>query len=75
MDETGKSGPRAAVRARVRGYEAADAVRRAALREMIEAEAARIADAVLAVLPELPVSPERGSGLVEQQRIFARARA
>lgn len=71
-DET--SNLRAAVRERLRGFRAADAVRRAELRQLTEAEAARIADTLLAVLPELPAPADRGSGLVEQQRIFARAR-
>lgn len=75
MDEAdARSNLRAAVRERLRGYRAADAVRRAELADMTEAEAARIADTLLAVLPELPATAERGSGLVEQQRIFARAR-
>jgi hypothetical protein len=49
-------------------------VRRAELASMTEAEAAAIADDLQKLLPLLPPEPERGSGLVEQQRIFSRAR-
>lgn len=56
--------------ARLRGYEEAAAVRAAELRAMTEDEAARIADDLLALLPLLADEPDRGSGLVEQQRLF-----
>lgn len=41
---------------------------------MTEEEAAEIADELQQLLPLLPEEPERGSGLVEQQRLFSRAR-
>lgn len=65
---------RAAVAARLSGYAAVEQVRRAELVRMTEAEAAEIADELQQMLPLLPPEPERGSGLVEQQRIFSRAR-
>lgn len=65
---------RAYVTARLRGYTELEQVRRAELAAMTEDEAARIADELLQLLPLLPDEPDRGSGLVEQQRIFSRAR-
>lgn len=65
---------REAVARRLRGYEEVAAVRRAELGAMTEEEAARIADELLQLLPSLPAEPDRGSGLVEQQRLFALVR-
>lgn len=64
---------RAMVAARLRGYAEAAEIRRAELAAMTEEDAARIADELLQMLESLPPEPDRGSGLVEQQRIFARA--
>lgn len=63
----------AAVAQRVTGYEAVARQRARELAEVTEEDAARIADDLLQLLPLLPPAP-RESGLVEQQRIFARAR-
>jgi uncharacterized membrane protein YqiK len=65
---------RDAVVVRLRGYAEAERVRLAELGELTEDEAARIADELLQALPWLPVEPERGSGLVDQQRIFGLTR-
>lgn len=60
--------------ARLAGYAEVARIEGAELRAMTEADAARIADELLQLLPLLPEEPERGSGLVEQQRLFSRAR-
>lgn len=65
---------RAVIAARLAGFAAVEQLRRAELAGMTEAEAAQIADDLLQLLPQLDPEPDRGSGLVEQQRIFARAR-
>lgn len=62
------------VRARIHGFAEVAAVQRAELRGMTQEQAARIADELLQLLPAMPPEPDRGSGLVEQQRLFARAR-
>lgn len=61
----------AAVALRLAGYAEAEAVRIQELRDLTEWEAAVIADDLLQLLPFLPDEPERGSGLVEQQRWFS----
>jgi Lon protease-like protein len=68
------SDQRQAVAARLRGYAEVEQLRRAELQAMTEEEAAEIADELQQLLPLLPEEPERGSGLVEQQRLFSRAR-
>lgn len=55
------------------GYEAVARQRARELRALTEEEAGRVADDLLQLLPLLP-SVERASGLIEQQRLFARAR-
>lgn len=64
----------AAVAMRLRGYAEVEAQRVRELRRLTEEEAARIADDLLQLLPWLEDEPDRGSGLVEQQRLFSRAR-
>lgn len=64
----------AAVAVRLAGYAEAEAQRRRELRAMTEREAAIVADELLQMLPYLADEPDRGSGLVEQQRWFARLR-
>ncbi|MGI9120025.1 MAG: hypothetical protein ACR2G7_07900 [Acidimicrobiales bacterium] len=64
----------AAVRARLAGYAEVEALRARELRGMTEDEAAHIADDLLQLLPLLIQEPDRGSGLVDQQRLFSRAR-
>jgi hypothetical protein len=64
---------RALVVARLSGYAEVERLQRAELAAMTEQEAARIADELLQHLALLPQEPDRGSGLVEQQRIFRRA--
>ncbi len=64
----------AMVSAKLAGYAEVEAQRTAELAAMTEQEAAIIADELLQLLPLLPDEPDRGSGLVEQQRLFARAR-
>lgn len=64
----------AAVAQRLAGYAEADAVRRAELRALTDEEGAAVADELLQLLASLPEEPDRGSGLVEQQRIFAQLR-
>lgn len=54
---------------KLRGYAEVERMRRVELRAMTEADAARIADG-LQQLPLLYAEPDRGSGLVEQQRLF-----
>jgi hypothetical protein len=61
---------RAQVIARMSGYAEVERLQRAELAGMTEQEAARIADELLQHLALLPEEPDRGSGLVEQQRIF-----
>ncbi len=73
-DADGGNDERKAVAARLAGFAAVEQLRREELARMTEAEAARIADELQQLLPQLEPEPERGSGLVEQQRIFARAR-
>lgn len=53
--------------------EAMSEVRARELRAMTDDEARRAAQELLSLLPRLPVK-EGGSGLVEQQRLFARLR-
>lgn len=60
-----------AVTARLRGYAEVARVRRAELRAMTEWQAAEIADEIGQWLPLVTDEPDRGSGLVEQQRLFA----
>ena len=55
---------------RLAGYKEAEAVRRSELRHLTDEEAGIIADDLLQLLPFLPEEPDRGSGLVEQQRLF-----
>lgn len=55
---------------RLAGYKEAEAVRRRELRHLTDEEAGVIADDLLQLLPFLPEEPDRGSGLVEQQRLF-----
>lgn len=64
----------AAVALRLAGYAEAEAQRRRELRAMTEREAAIVADELLQMLPNLADEPDRGSGLVEQQRWFSRLR-
>jgi len=64
----------AAVAGRLMAGQALDQVRREELSELTDAEALAAAEDLLDLLRFLP--PRQGqSGLVEQQRIFARARA
>jgi hypothetical protein len=64
----------AAVALRQAGYAEAEAVRRQELRDLSDKDAAIIADDLLQLLPFLADEPDRGSGLVEQQRWFSRIR-
>ncbi|MGH9011819.1 MAG: hypothetical protein ACRDYF_18520 [Acidimicrobiia bacterium] len=73
-DADGGNDERAVVAARLAGFAAVEQIRRAQLARMTEADAARIADELQQLLPHLDPEPDRISGLVEQQRIFARAR-
>lgn len=66
----GSAGLNEQIVARLRGYEEVARVRAAELRGMTEDDAGRIADDLLALLPLLADEPDRGSGLVEQQRLF-----
>lgn len=68
---TADPGLAAAVALRLAGYGEAEAVRRQELRRLSEKEAAIIADDLLQLLLYLPEEPDRGSGLVEQQRWFS----
>lgn len=61
----------AQVRRRLNGYAEAERVRAAELRAQSDEEAAAIADELLQLLPLLADEPDRGSGLIEQQRLFA----
>ncbi len=70
---TASDDARTAVAARLRGYAEVESVQRLKLATMTEEDAARIADELLQLLALLPAEPDRGSRLVEQQRIFARA--
>lgn len=63
------------ISARLEGFAAVAEVERAELRALTQEQAARIADELLQLLPAMPPEPDRGSGLVEQQRLFARARS
>ena len=63
-----------AVAARLRGYAQVAAVRRAELRSLTDGEAARIAEELFQIIPLLGEEPDRGSGLVKQQRLLSRAR-
>lgn len=63
-----------AVAMRLRGYAEVEVQRVRELRHLTEDEAALIADDLLQLLPLLEDEPDRGSGLVEQQRLFSRAR-
>jgi hypothetical protein len=64
------------VRQRDAGAAAVAAIEAAELRELDAAEALKQAEALLAAAPIDAVAPSRRttSGLVEQQRLFARAR-
>lgn len=64
----------AQVKARLDGYAEVEVVRRAELRAMTEEEAGIIADDLQQLLPHLADEPDRGSGLVDQQRLFNRLR-
>jgi hypothetical protein len=64
----------AAVAMRLRAGQALDQVRREELRSLTDAEALAAIGDLLDLLRFLPPREEE-SGLVEQQRIFARARA
>lgn len=59
-----------AVALRLAGYREAETVRHRELRHLTDEEAGIIADDLLQLLPFLPEEPDRGSGLVEQQRLF-----
>ncbi len=61
----------AAVALRLAGYAEVEAVRHQELRDLTEERAAIIADDLLQLLPLLADEPDRGSGLVEQQRWFS----
>ena len=61
----------AAVALRLAGYAEAEAVRIQELRSLTDQEGAMVADDLLQLLALLPDEPDRGSGLVEQQRIFS----
>ncbi len=61
----------AAVALRLSGYAEIERVRLDELRELTDEEAAVIADDLLQILPYLPDEPDRGSGLIEQQRWFS----
>jgi hypothetical protein len=63
---------RAWLRQRVAGEAAISAIEEAELRRLGPAEALRLSDALLSVTPSGLTRPV--SGLIEQQRIFARAR-
>jgi hypothetical protein len=65
---------RAAVQSWRQAGRALEDVRRRELRELTDAEALAAAEALLGLLSYAPPKAE-GSGLVEQQRVFARARA
>ncbi len=56
--------------------EALEAIRRAELRALTSEKALRATDNLLSLAPGMPLSAERRrtSGLVEQQRLFARLR-
>jgi hypothetical protein len=55
---------------RLAGFVEIEAQRRRELRAVTEEESALIADDLLQLLPLLAAEPDRGSGLVEQQRWF-----
>lgn len=59
-----------AVAVRLAGYREVERVRRQELRSLTEKEAGIIADDLLQLLPLLRDEPDRGSGLIEQQRWF-----
>lgn len=61
----------AAVALRLAGYAEIERVRLQELRDLTDAEGAMIADDLLQILPFLPDEPDRGSGLIEQQRWFS----
>lgn len=61
----------AMVAAKLAGYAEVEALRVADLANMTEQEAAGIADDLLQLLAFHPDEPDRGSGLVEQQRLFS----
>lgn len=65
---------RAAVARWQRAGDALAAVNRDELRRMTDAEALTAADQLLDMLRFLPARQDTSSGLVEQQRIFARLR-
>lgn len=67
---------RAWLRQRDAGAAAVAAIEAAELRKLDAAEALKQADALLAATPVDAIAPSRRatSGLVEQQRLFARAR-
>lgn len=67
---------RAWLRQREAGASAVAAIEAEELRRLDPAEALRLADALLAATPTDSIAPSRqgSSGLVEQQRLFARAR-
>lgn len=60
-----------AVALRLAGYAEIEAQRRRELRAVTEEESALMADDLLQLLPLLAAEPDRGSGLVEQQRWFS----
>jgi len=64
---------RAAARRWSRAGAALEAVRRSELRALTDDEGLAAAEAVLDLVRVLPVE-ERGTGLVEQQRLFSRLR-
>jgi hypothetical protein len=63
-----------AVSFRLRGYTEAAAHHAAELRSMTDEDARAAAGELAQLLSLLPDEPDHGSGLVEQQRIFARLR-
>ncbi len=62
--------PREMVAIKLRGCAEVERLRRAELRAMTEQDAARIGDELQQLMPSLCEEPDRGSGLIEQQRLF-----
>lgn len=61
----------AAVALRLAGYAEIERTRLKELRDLTDEEAVVIADDLLQILSFLPDEPDRGSGLIEQQRWFS----
>jgi hypothetical protein len=64
-----------AVRAKLRAGRALDELRHRELRNMNESEALATIEVLLDLLRYIPAAPVQWSGLVEQQRLFARTRS